>query len=276
MRDKFKLWIIKNISSKYLEILGNKGISTTKIPKEKAAVVSDLFPFRIENDWNTYFELLNIYEILDPLENNLKSNWVKLNFYDVKGNFTSDYKVKLDESLKSTLDIKEITKSLNIKKNGTFAVFHERTPNWLKNLNSFVAERGYIGYENINFGPIKSFIHGNLDAISLENTKKENLLGNYSFFEKEYYLQHELLSNFTYELFWVNTTSKSQKLIIIERSLKKDKSTILIIPPKGVKSYKKLSNENKKNIKIVVKSRLYLARPIIFKYMKNSFDVFHG
>ena len=40
----------------------------------------------------------------------------------------------------------------------------------------FSAERGYIGYENKNFGPIKSFVHGNLDAISQTIDKKETLL----------------------------------------------------------------------------------------------------
>ena len=57
MRDKFKLWIIKNISSKYLEILGNKGISTTNI-------INDIYSYNRLNEspeektgWNKIGEL---------------------------------------------------------------------------------------------------------------------------------------------------------------------------------------------------------------------------
>jgi len=45
------------------------------------------------------------------------------------------------------------------------------------------------------------------------------------------------------------------------------------IKPGGVKSYLfKPTN----NSKLTILSKLNMARPVIFNYMKRSFDVFHG
>jgi len=37
-----------------------------------------------------------------------------------------------------------------------------------------------------------------------------------------------------------------------------------------------LNNKIDSNSRLIIKSKLYLARPILFKYMDTSFDVFHG
>ena len=65
---KYKLWILKNIDSKYFEILNSKYTYLTKIPNNKHAVISDLFPLRIENNWNTFFELLNAPRLINPVQ----------------------------------------------------------------------------------------------------------------------------------------------------------------------------------------------------------------
>lgn len=275
MINKIKQWLVKNVNSKYLELLTGKGISISKIPI-KGSAVSDLFPLRIEDGWNTFFELLNYYQILNPEEQNIISGAVEIKFYDRYGIFLKTHKIKNSARLKHTLNLKEIANENGINHDGVFAVFHQKETPWISEQNSFLAERGYIGFENKQYGNIKSFIHGNLDAISQQKKGKETLLGNSSFLNKEYCLQHELLSDFNYEFFWVNSTNEIQKLKIIETTLTKNKQTVLDILPGGIKSFKRISSKNDEITKIIIKSKLYMARPIVFKYMETSFDVFHG
>ena len=47
----------------------SKGITLSKIPKHSSSVTSDLFLYRIENNWST-FELLNVNYLID--NDNLK------------------------------------------------------------------------------------------------------------------------------------------------------------------------------------------------------------
>ena len=275
MISKIKSWLVKNIHSKYLELLSKKGVSITKIPL-KGSVVSDLFPLRIEDGWNTFFELLNYHQILNPEEQNFINGNVEVKLYDKNGIFLKAQKIENNTKIKHTLNLKNIANQLGIYNDGIFSVFHQNHTSWISEKNSFLAERGYIGFKNKKFGNIKSFIHGNLDAISQPKNGKETLLGNSSFFNKEYHLQVELSYNFSFELFWINPTNNSQQFKIIERNPTKEKQTIFIIPPKGIKSLKIAQNKNSENIKIIIKSKLYMARPVVFKYMENSFDVFHG
>ncbi len=275
MKQKLKLWVKENIPSKFIELFTSQGIMITKIPKEKEANISDLFPYKIENNWNTYFELLNVPHMLSPEAKSETPYTIELKFYDINGKFLSNHQVLSSNNLRETLDIGKITKQLNIITDGIFAVFHQKHTTWLTEQNSFMAERGYIGFENKNIGPIKSYIHGNLDAIA-QYEDKEYLLANWSWKTKEYHLQHDLLADYSYELFLVNASTQTQLIEIIEETREGRKSTILKIPQRGIKNYLRASNKEGLNAKIIVKSKLYLARPIVFKYMDTSFDVFHG
>ena len=275
MINKLKSWLIKNVNSRYLELISKRGISITKTPL-RGSVVSDLFPLRIEDSWNTFFELLNYHQILNPKDQNIESVNVEIKFYDKEGIFLKSHIIKNNNKLKQTLNLKNISNELGIYNDGVFVVFHQNDTPWISEQNSFLAERGYIGFENRNLGNIKSFIHGNLDAISQSKKGKESLLGNTSFFNKEYHLQLDLSYNFSYELFWVNPSKKLQLFKIVESRHTKNKLTVFEIPSKGIKSLLIVKNKNQENTKIIIKSKLYMARPVVFKYMENSFDVFHG
>lgn len=49
----------------------------------------------------------------------------------------------------------------------------------------------------------------------------------------------------------------------------------LIIPSGGVRKFIKPINNSNYNTRII-KSKLSLARPVVFKHMETTFDVFHG
>ena len=90
---------------------------------------------------------------------------------------------------------------------------------WIRKHNSFLAERGYIGYANPNLGKIKGFVHGNLDAIARNtSSKKDQLLGNFSFL-KRISLAAYFSERNTYELFLVNPTQKNKSLKLYKKQV---------------------------------------------------------
>ena len=58
-KEEIKSWLLKNIDSRIFELISSKYTFTVKVPNSKNHVISDLFPLRIENGWNSFFELLN-------------------------------------------------------------------------------------------------------------------------------------------------------------------------------------------------------------------------
>jgi len=274
MKNLIKTWIKKNIPTKFIELISIKGISITKIPHE-ASVISDLFPLRIEEDWNTHFELLDFHRMLNPNEERVSLN-VELFFYAASGQFLAKKYIEISSPLKQSLDLKMICSELGVKEDGCFAVFHQNNSSWVDDQNSFLAVRGYIGYSNKRMGPIKSYVHGNLDAIALSSMGKLQLLGNTSFFSKKYNLQHILDKNFDYELFFVNPTLKTLAIEVEEKFENSAVVASIDIPPNGISSYKKRHVKKNNYSQIIIKSKLYLCRPLVFKIMPTSFDVFHG
>ena len=275
MKESIKTFVKQNIPSRYIELLTQKGISLTKIPKQKA-VISDLFILRIEDGWETNFECLQFHSLLDTGVDQL-SRSIHLIFYDQKGKRIGEKDVRINYSLKTTLSINQIAIELDIQKDGLFAVFHTYKENWLTKHNSFLAERGYIGYANQKLGTIKSFVHGNLDAIAKFHSEGGlQLLGNYSFLKKEYNLQHNLTAGNTYQIYLVNPTNKTQKILILEKSDKEQKIISVSIPSAGSYKHVKSVENYEMETRIIIKSKLYLARPVVFKIMPASFDVFHG
>ena len=187
-----------------------------------------------------------------------------------------DYKIKSSKNFRSTLDIKKIANDLKIFKNGTFSVFHHYESNIINDSKGFLTDRGYIGYYNKNISPIKSYVHGNFDAISLNSKENIELLGTYSFFNKKFNLQHEIDKRYNYDIVLINSSSSKQKVIFDIHYNGTVESKEKIIPSKGFYEFKKLKNKVISNSRLIIKSKLYLARPIVFKYMDSSFDVFHG
>ena len=272
IKQNIKLWLLKNIDLRLFELFNSKYVFTTKIPLRKDDVISDLFPLRIENNWNTHFELLNILKILSPKIDNLKIKKACFVFFSRDGKKLGEHYINIFDQTKMTVDLKQICNKLKIFKDGTFAVFHQTDFIDIIKNNSFLTERGYVGYSNEDYGPIKAYVHGNFDAIS--GSYKFKLLGVTSFFKKKYHIQYKFNDNFDYELKWVNTSNKLMNIEIYDSFF--DKKHTIKIKPGGLKSYICNREETSNSRNIFVKSKLNLARPIIFKYMKNSFDVFHG
>lgn len=216
-------------------------MSLTAIPKDPDAVISDLFPYRIEQDWNTYFELLNIPALLEP--NNCKErNSVNFIFFDVKGNRIFEFNLANEGIFRNTISIKDVLNKAGIFSNGTFACFHTGSPDWVKANSGFLAERGYSGYQNKMISLTRSYVHGNLDAIAKDKTGELSMLGTTHWKKRQYHLQYELTGPALYELAFVNTSKSKQKLIIDLISTENGNllsSEVIDVPSKGVDWWKR-------------------------------------
>ena len=59
------------------------GKNLTKVPSDKSAVISDLFPIKKDSDWKTEFELLNVPGLINGNNNCNLSQFVTLYFFIV-------------------------------------------------------------------------------------------------------------------------------------------------------------------------------------------------
>jgi hypothetical protein len=251
-------------------------MSLVRIPNTRNAAVSDLFPFRINDGWETHFELLNVPTLIDPLHQHTVSYKVRFVFFDDQGVFIHEWMTEEKGCIRRTISINELLQGKSFSGYGTFACFHE---NYLPNLvaqRAFLAERGYTGYLNKTISKVKGYVHGNLDAVAMSNNNKLICLGKSHFSKKEFRLQHQLTGMATYELGFVNSSDTAENVMV--EIIPDAKTAIKIekkIPSKGIIwiAHKLSTNET---ARVIIHSRLNLPRPVVFRMMENSFDVFHG
>jgi hypothetical protein len=258
-RAKFFIFINKNL---------------TKTPIEKNAVISDLFPIKSGNCWRTEFELLNVSGLI--LGDNSLSNTYAVNFYffSSSGSLLANRSITIENIGRKTIKLSELLVD-DISKAVTFSVFHPPIYDKTDMAGSFLAERGYSGYEYQNLG-VKGYVHGNLDAVALSNGKVEPL-GNSGFIPRYYTVQHCLRGPAKYEFVFTNPTSKTIK-ITPNISLNKKKwlaKKSFTMNSLGSHTFTVDVNENEKSY-VRFKSKLYLGRPVVFRISNDSMDVFHG
>ena len=245
----------------------------TKMPKYPDTPVSDLFVWRISNDWNTFFELTDIAGMFDD-SIDVKMQFVIICIFDNSGDFLHEEKLKLQRNKRITIDFSRFN-LLTKSEYGTFCIFHSHTPKRVTELGSFLAERGYVGYR-YKKAPLRSYAHGNLDAIAQHYDGKRYLLGARSFLSRKYNLQYQLVGPADYEIGVVNTTSS-----VIDFSFEVLSSNNEVIdiqktvnPARGVSVFT-VHLKSEKTARVIIKSHLVMARPLIFR-IHGGIDVFHG
>lgn len=244
----------------------------TQIPNTVGATVSDLFIWRNSSEWETFFELINLPAIFSGGDG-AKSN-VTLIFFDAFGQVLFEKVIQISPDRRKTLVLSKIIgKDHGLV--GTFSVFHADTPQSLKSLGCHLVERGYVGYR-YRGAPLRSYVHGNLDAVARLSNKNIQLLGGQSFCNREYILQHPLIRQDVYELAIVNPTWKKQKVLCRNLSAK-DKLISLQsanLAPCGSHIFRVTPVDNDQ--RIIMSSRMIMARPLVFHIRSKKIDVFHG
>lgn len=247
----------------------------TRRPAGTATPISDLFVWRSSSEWQTSFELIDVPALFAD-SGDAAGRYATMVFFDQNGRRFLEKRVDLLPNRRQTIDLGAFIGESHGEV-GTFAVFHSSCPPALKNMGSFLAERGYVSYRYRD-APLRAYVHGNLDAIALGSKGELELLGASGLLPREYRLQHEMQGSVLYELALVNPTAVEQRctcqLISIRSgmtvSFQRVKLThggVQLIPFQIDKS---------ETVRVVIKSRLVMARPLVFRFQNLKLDVFHG
>ena len=246
----------------------------TAEPKSSDAVISDLFLIRNDAQWKTEFELLNIRGLIEGdntvLQNDTSDFW----FFDETGEKLGEERIELLGVGRQTVKLRDLLTGPS-ERAKTFAVFHNQTVPWLASEKSFLADRGYAGFEFSNIG-LKGYVHGNLDSIARSANHIE-MLGKAGLLNRAYTVQHRLTGPSTYEFFFTNPTNKTQtlKALVKTNDGRFAKLGTMKLKPRGSGQFTVKVDENETK-RFQMKSRLFLGRPVVFRTTHGSMDVFHG
>lgn len=250
------------------------GKKLTKTPADKSAVISDLFPIKQDFNWNTEFELLNVAGLISGENNQREDYSVVMHFFSGSGEHLGLKIITMGDVGRKTIKFTDLL-STEFKEAKTFSVFHPTLSSNLDMSGSYLAERGYCGYEYQNLG-VKGYVHGNLDAVAFVNNEIKPL-GNSGIISRYYTVQHCLKGPAKYEFVFTNPTTRKIKIrpSISYAPNKWSRSASFFINSLG--SYTFLVNvEDKESAYVRFKSHLYLGRPVVFRIANDSMDVFHG
>jgi len=242
------------------------------MPKSRDSAVSDLFVWVNDGKIRTVFDLVDTFFLFQG-----KSSSATLKIFDNSGGVLFQKVFHFEHRRKIRLDFSDFLRG---KKElyGTFAIFHNRTPQAILENDSFIAERGYVGYSLIEVGGV-SYAHGNHDAISYDRENGSlDILGGTSLLKRSYNLQYTLQTGSKYIIFVVNNSSKTTniELNIIHST---DSHNVILcnssrVDPGGVGRFE--IDRLESQCRVVVTSNLVMARPVVCRIDKNNLDCFHG
>lgn len=247
-----------------------------KKPKSESSVISDLFIWRSNNSWKTYFELLDIYGLISCDLPGSPERESTIIFFNKDGKYLFEKILRGNDFARNTISINDLLEESRIPTDllgtyGTFAVFHS-----IDNLieaNSLLTDRGYCGYE-FSKSKFRGYVHGNFDAVTRYDQNFEFLMG-YGKFVRPYNLQHILTGPSEYDIALVNPTNTAQKLkVIISKGEEKNVAKLHL--PSGGVAITKISLASDQHARVNIVSKMFMARPSVFRYTLNTIDVFHG
>lgn len=263
----------------------------TKRPSDPRSVVSDLFVWRKGQGWRTFFELTDIASLFGQCT---EPTVARVLVFDQSGGLIIERTFAAPRYARLRVDISELAATCRDNL-GTFCVLHSRTPGIITNLGSNLAERGYVSY-CYGESSLKSYVHGNLDAVSLTSTGGLELLAGTSFMKREYHLQHELKKNKSYDITIVNASTKMQSVqfeLVSTTGKKKSTDDAFRFTQFTAKARYNRFRANLKPgachlfhvspsectgdaVRVVIKSHLVMLRPIVFQIEGGQIDAFHG
>lgn len=244
----------------------------TRLPAIAGAPVSDLFVWRNSDEWETFFELTDLPALFAGPDS--AGGHVILVLFDAAGRPLREQTIEITPGRRNTLALSGIIGSESGPV-GAFSVFHSHTPQRLQCLGSHLAERGYVSYR-YRGAPLRAYVHGNLDAIARLPDQSLQLLGGQSFRRREYNLQHALGTQGYYELGIVNPTPKKQRIDCRTLSASGELlgSQTVDLLPRGSHLFRVAPEDAQQ--RIIMSSRLVMARPLVFHIQNQTMDLFHG
>ena len=244
-------------------------------PYDSNAPISDLFIWRNSAEWQTNFELIDIPRLFVDGEGDA-TTLVKLVFFDRFGHQFLSEEVAVLPAIRQTINLASHLVGTN-EEMGTFAVFHHSVPLAICSMGSYLAERGYVSYR-YQGAPLRSYVHGNLDAIAQNTNGHLQALGGSSFFQRQYRMQFELTPGCQYKLCLVNPTASEQKCVGKLVSINEGKilcSKPFKLTPGGIHELT-FQSEVTEHARVIIESHIIMARPLVFNIQNSKMDVFHG
>lgn len=244
----------------------------THAPSSARASVSDLFVWRHSPQWHTHFELIDICGLFETGD---APREARIFLFDQLGRQCGETRVPVPANTRRTFDLSELTARCGGEM-GTFCVFHD-TPPAVAEWGSFLAERGYVSYRYRD-APLRSYAHGNLDAVALNPDRGIQALGSGSFRAREYRLQHALTGPAVYEFALVNPTDHAQRVscrIQSAHGAARVEALQATLAPLGCHVFR-VEVDASRPARAVIESHLVMARPLVFRIQNGSADVFHG
>ena len=237
-------------------------------PKVQKTSISDFFFYKNNNSFQSKLMLFNLSSHVLP--EIIQDEIVKLFFFNKKGSLVKKYELTLGYQ-----ETKEILISdFSNEEYGSFFAFHifKNFGDLLQN-NAYISERGYMAYSCKN--SIWSFMHGNHNAAYLDDKFQIYSVLGKSFRENNPYLpQVSFLDQDEFDIVINNPSNKLNSLLVTFKDEKHDTvdNKKIYIYPYGTH----IINCKKKIYSLELNSKQVLNRPIIIKYYKDSFDIFHG
>lgn len=257
---------------------GSKVQPLTVRSSEGNSPVSDLFIWKKDKDWKTYFRLVDQEKIVTGPRISSKVRHASFIYFSNDGieikRIVHAIPEKHSKLISVTEDIADYPGTF-----GTFCVIHSCSPKDLTDIDCQLTERGYVGY-SFRDSKLLSYAHGNLDAVAMRKDGTIEMLGGASILRREYRLQYSINPREENLLAFVNPCKKDIRLDISllnnYNEKKPEQNFGICLPSRGSAELPLNLNSMDCEYSIRIKSRLCMARPVLFTYRGTSFNVFHG
>lgn len=242
-------------------------------PFSPRAAISDLFVWRVDDVWDTSFDIFNISSFVYP--DDAPQERCHLIFFDGQGKKIAVADITLAPFERKTLQIADYIGAA--RGLGTFAVFHH-TPCDVRFAahKTHLTERGYIAYHRKG-DHLKSYCHGNLQALSQAPGQDGYSYVAATAAPSRYHPQLILSDSPLIELIYTNPSPRAQDLIVhlFDRAGDKIGTRTENVPARSVRLLR-IDNADGAIHTFDNVGRVIMWRPVIKKHYATHFDVMHG
>jgi hypothetical protein len=243
-------------------------------PFASRATISDLFPWRVDETWETCFHLINLPSLIQLVEPS--DDLVTFALFGADGRDLCRYEFLLKPYETRQIEIADLLGSTS--GHGAFACFHESASlAALSQYGSYLSDRGYVGFRRKG-DRLWSYVHGNLHVLShAPKSAGFDHVGITSTQDWAYRPQVQFNDARAFDLVYSNPTRTPLNLSL--RFLNGPRTAVknrkIEVPIRGTVV---ISHDNRDGSVTAIESsaRTSLWRPIIFKHYESHFDVFHG
>jgi hypothetical protein len=243
-------------------------------PLRMAESISDLFLWRVDDTWETQYELMNLPSLLLPDKTAVDS--VTMIIYDAHGNEISRNIIKLNPFESKKILIRSLLKGATGQ--GTFGCFHSAdSMGEIQKAGCYLVDRQYVSYswkDDIFF----NYAHGNIYGLSkLATENKARSLVPMQRKTQIYRPQLRFDDCDNFELIYSNPAKEPLELLVrlFDDNWNEIERRDSLIPPRGLEVLK-FDNKSRELVLVENQSQIGLCRPVIFKHYESFFDVLHG